>query len=154
DSAPVAVWVTRLDRKRSFVNRPYVEFLNVSYEEALEFDWRAIIHPDDVGRIITESIAGEASLKPFTLEGRYRRWDGAWRWLHSVSQPRWDVQGNHIGFIGVAYDVTDMKRAEAAARDREEQLAAFISQSTAGFGQVDLEGRFTLVNDRFCEIAG
>ena len=26
DSAPVAVWVTRLDRRRSFVNRAYVEF--------------------------------------------------------------------------------------------------------------------------------
>ena len=35
-----------------------------------------------------------------------------------------------------------------------EQLAAFVSQTTAGLGQVDLDGRFTLVNDRFCEITG
>ena len=38
-------------------------------------------------------------------------------------------------------------------REREEQLSAFVSQTTAGFAQVDLEGRFTLVNQRFCEIA-
>ena len=31
------------------------------------------IHPDDVERIVAESIAGEARGKPFTLEGRYRR---------------------------------------------------------------------------------
>ena len=43
DSAPVAVWVTRLNRQRSFVNRAYVEFLGVPYEEALAFDWRNII---------------------------------------------------------------------------------------------------------------
>ena len=101
DSAPVAVWVTRLDRKRSFVNRAYVEFLAVSYEEALDFDWRAIIHPDDAVRLLRESIAGEASLQTFELEGRYRRADGAWRWLHSTSQPRWDARGRHIGFIGL-----------------------------------------------------
>lgn len=154
DSAPVAVWVTRLDRRRSFVNRAYVEFLDVSYQEALEFDWRTIIHPADAQRILSESIAGEASLQTFQLEGRYRRKDGRWRWLHSTSQPRWDAEGRHIGFIGVAHDITEAKEAELSLREREAQLSAFINQATAGFGQVDLEGRFTLVNDRFCEIAG
>jgi PAS domain S-box-containing protein len=154
DSAPVAVWVTRLDRTRSFVNRAYREFLGVSYEEALAFDWRQIIHPDDAAQILSQSIAGEARLETFDLEGRYRNARGEWRWLHSTSSPRWDAQGRHIGFIGVAHDVTEAKEAELSLREREAQLSAFITQSTAGFAQVDLEGRFTLVNDRFCEIAG
>jgi PAS domain S-box-containing protein len=154
DSAPVAVWVTRLDRRRSFVNRAYVEFLGLSYDEALEFDWRAIIHPQDAARLLAQSVAGEASLKTFELEGRYRSHTGEWRWLHSTSSPRWDAQGHHIGFIGVAHDITEAKEAELSLREREAQLSAFISQATAGFGQVDLDGRFTLVNDRFCEIAG
>ncbi|NML06290.1 PAS domain S-box protein [Sphingomonas sp. G-3-2-10] len=154
DSAPVAVWVTRLNRQRSFVNRAYVEFLGVPYDEALVFDWRAIIHPEDAMRLLQESIAGEASLETFSLEGRYRRHDGEWRWLNSTSSPRRDAEGRHIGFIGVAHDVTEAKEAELALRDREAQLSAYISQSTAGFAQVDLDGRFTLVNDRFCEIAG
>lgn len=154
DSAPVAVWVTRLNRQRSFVNRAYVEFLGVPYDEALTFDWRNIIHPDDAVRLLEESIAGEASLQPFSLIGRYRRADGSWRWLHSTSSPRWDAEGRHVGFIGTAHDVTEAKEAELALRDREAELSAYISQSTAGFAQVDLDGRFTLVNDRFCEIAG
>ncbi|WP_137863526.1 MULTISPECIES: PAS domain S-box protein [unclassified Sphingomonas] len=154
DSAPVAVWVTRLDRRRSFVNRAYVAFLGVSYEEALDFDWRRIIHPDDAAQVLAQSVAGEASLDAFELEGRYRNVHGEWRWLHSTSQPRRDAQGRHIGFIGVAHDVTEAKTAELALREREAQLSAFINQTTAGFGQVDLEGRFTLVNERFCEIAG
>ncbi|RYD47002.1 MAG: PAS domain S-box protein, partial [Sphingomonadales bacterium] len=121
DSAPVAVWVTRLDRQRSFVNRAYVEFLGVSYDEALAFDWREIIHPADGARLLTESIAGEARLETFQLEGRYRRADGVWRWLNSTSQPRWNAAGEHIGFIGVAHDVTEAKHAELALRDREAQ---------------------------------
>lgn len=154
DSAPVPIWVTRLDRKRSFVNKAYVDFLGVSYAEAVDFDWRAILHPDDVERITAESVAGEASLKTFSLEARYRRWDREWRWIHSVSQPRWDANGRHVGFIGVAHDITEAKSAEQELREREALLSAFVNQATAGFGQVDLDGRFTLVNDRFCEIAG
>jgi len=154
DSAPVPIWVTRLDRHRAFVNRAYVEFLNLSYQEAVDYDWRNILHPDDAARIVQESIAGEASLEQFSLVARYRRHDGEWRWLHSVSQPRWDASGAHIGFIGVAHDITEAKQAEHELRQREEQLAAFINQTTAGFGQVDPTGRFTLVNDRFCEITG
>ena len=154
DSAPVLIWVTALDRRRTFVNRAYLEFGGLSFDEALAFDWRAIIHPDDIERILSESAAGEASLATFGLTARYRRADGAWRWLHSVSQPRWDGEGGHIGFIGVAHDVTDAKAAELDLIEREEQLSAFVNQTMAGFSQVDLDGRFTLVNDRFCEITG
>jgi PAS domain S-box-containing protein len=154
DSAPVPIWVTGLDRKRTFVNRAYVDFLGCSYGEAVDFDWRNIIHPDDAANILQQSMDGEASLKPFTLVGRYRRGDGEWRWLSSISNPSRDADGNHIGFIGVAHDITDSKTAEFAVREREAQLSAFINQSTAGFAQVDLDGRFTLLNDRFCEICG
>src|ERR1700759_5521887 len=79
DSAPVPIWVTRLDRKRGFVNRAYVDYLGISYDEAVDFDWRTIIPPDDAPRILAESLAGEASLEPFTLEARYRHKDGGWR---------------------------------------------------------------------------
>ncbi len=154
DSAPVPIWVTGLDRKRSFVNLAYVDFLGCSYPEAVDFDWRNIIHPDDAANILQQSIDGEASLKPFTLVGRYRRGDGEWRWLSSISNPSRNAHGEHIGFIGVAHDITDAKTAEIAIREREAQLSAFINQATAGFAQVDLDGRFTLLNDRFCEICG
>lgn len=154
DSAPVPMWVTRLDRKRSFVNRAYTDFLGVSYEQAVDFDWRQIIHPEDMAQVLAQSIAGESSLKPFSLFGRYKRFDGEWRWLHSISHPRWDADGEHTGFIGVAHDITEAKEAQVALADREEQLSAFVNQTMAGFAQVDLEGVFTLVNDRFCEIAG
>jgi PAS domain S-box-containing protein len=131
DSAPVPMWVTRLDRKRAFVNRAYAEFLGVSYEEAIDFDWRSRIHPDDVDRIVRESLAGEATLAPFTLEGRYRNGAGEWRWLRSESQPRWGPDGEHEGFIGVAFDITASKQAEAALREVNETLEGRVAARTA-----------------------
>ena len=131
NSAPVPMWVTRLDRKRAFANQAYVDFLGLDYDEALAFDWRKVLHPDDVERIVKESVAGEASLKPFVLEARYRRSDRRWRWMRSESQPRWDPAGKHIGFIGVAHDVTVAKEAEYELRRLNETLEQRIKERTS-----------------------
>ncbi len=129
DSAPAMMWVTRLDRTRDFVNDAYAEFSGLSREEARLLDWRTRIHPDDVERVIAESVAGEASLKPFTLEARYLRHDGEWRWLRSVSQPRLGPDGQLSGFIGVATDITLAKEAEEALKKQVADRTAELSHA-------------------------
>ena len=116
--------------QRSFVNRAYVEFLGISYQEAVDFDWRTVIHPDDAAGLLAESVAGEASLETFELVARYRS-GGQWRWIRSVSQPRWGPQGEHAGFIGVAHDITELKLAEAALREVNETLERRVAERTA-----------------------
>jgi PAS domain S-box-containing protein len=130
DSAPVPMWVSRLDGLRQFVNRAYHEFLGVPYAAALTFDWRKALHSDDLERILGEQRAGEGSLKPFALEARFRRQDGQWRWLRSESQPRWGPDGEHIGFIGVAHDITASKDAERALTEVNETLERRIEDRT------------------------
>jgi PAS domain S-box-containing protein len=113
---------------------------------------------------VEESIAGEASLKPFVLEARYRRADGELRWIRSESQPRWDPAGRHIGFIGVAHDITIAKQAEidlrsvnddleslvaqrtAQLRSRESQLRAILETTNQHQDLLDLEGRVVYAN--------
>ncbi|HEY0114994.1 MAG TPA: PAS domain-containing protein [Allosphingosinicella sp.] len=131
DSAPVPMWVSNPDRTRSFVNKAYVEFLGLDYEAAAKLDWRTILHPDDHDRIVAESIAGEASLQPFTLEARYRGRDGDWRWIRSTSQPRWGPNNSVNGFIGVAHDVTEAKQAEVVLRESNETLERRVEERTA-----------------------
>ena len=130
NSAPVPMWVSNLDGTRSFANQAYLQFLGVDYQQAVVFDWRQILHADDQSRIVQESVAGEASLKPFVLEARYRRADGAWRWMRSESQPRWDAQARHAGFIGVAHDITAAKQAESELRRLNETLEHRINERT------------------------
>jgi PAS domain S-box-containing protein len=131
DSAPVPIWVSRLDGHREFVNLAYVDFLGVSVAEALVFDWRKALHPDDLTRILQEQRAGEGSRRPFALEARYRRADGQWRWLRSESQPRWSPTGEHSGFIGVAHDLTESKEAERKLTQLNETLERRIEDRTA-----------------------
>jgi PAS domain S-box-containing protein len=130
NSAPVPMWVSTLVGTRAFANQAYLDFLGVGYEDALVFDWRKILHPEDLPRILKEQVAGESSLKPFTLEARYRRADGEWRWMRSESQPRWDPTGKHIGFIGVAHDITTAKLAEIELRHLNESLSVQVARRT------------------------
>jgi PAS domain S-box-containing protein len=131
DSAPVPMWVTRLDRQRSFVNVAYAEFIGTSYDEALTYDWRHRIHPEDAAGLVADSVAGEATLKPFVLEARYLRHDGEWRWLRSESQPRWGASGEHVGFIGVAHDITEAKEAQRRLLQLNEELEKRVAERTA-----------------------
>jgi len=131
DSAPILMWVTRTDGKREFANRTYVDFLGEGFETALEFDWRKVLHPDDIARILQEQVAGEASRRPFTLQARFLRHDGEYRWIRSVSQPRWGPDGGFAGFIGVGYDITDAKQAEDDLKRINDLLAERVQAALA-----------------------
>ncbi|WP_304167427.1 PAS domain-containing sensor histidine kinase [Phenylobacterium aquaticum] len=129
DSAPVLMWVSRPGGQREFVNQAYVDYLGVPYEQAVDFDWRERLDPEDLPRILKEQVAGEAARQLFTLEARYQRFDGAWRWIRSFSQPRRGPDGGFEGFIGIAFDVTDAKRAETDLKQINELLATRVREA-------------------------
>ena len=131
DSAPALLWVSRTDGRREFVNQAYVDYLGVPYEQALEFDWRDALHPEDLPRVLKEQVAGEASRKPFRLEARYRRKTGEWCWIRSVSQPRYGPDGTFAGFVGIGIDITDAKDAEHDLQDINELLAERVNAALA-----------------------
>jgi PAS domain S-box-containing protein len=165
NSAPVPIWVSKLNGERAFANQAYLDFLGLSYDEALVFDWRKILHPEDLPRILKEQVAGEASRKPFALEARYRRADGPWRWIRSESQPRWDATGQHIGFIGVAHDITAAKQAESELRRLNETLSVQVARRTRERDRIwnvsqdlllvlDQQGRWISVNPAWSTVLG
>ena len=118
DSAPVPMWVTRLDRTRDFVNQAYVDLLGVDREEARRVRWMDRIHPEDKAGMIAETLAGEASGAAFAIEARFELHPGAgdWRWMRAVSQPRLGPGGERVGYIGVSTDLTFAKESELELR--------------------------------------
>ena len=139
NDAPVLIWVTGQDRTREFVNQAYIQFMGIEDAATLNTDWREFIHPDDRDRIVADSVAGEATGQPFSLEGRYRRQDGAWRWLKSFSRPRLDAQGQVQGFVGVAFDVTDAKQAEVDLKRINELLEDRVGRALLDKAQAEAD---------------
>ena len=153
DTAPVLIWVTRQDRERAFVNQAYVEFFGADYEAARAADWRSVLHPDDQERILRESLAGEATGQPFSMEARYRRHDGEWRWLKSFSRPR--LTGAEVaGFVGVAFDVTDMREAQAQLTESEVRFRTVADSAPALIWMTDAATRIVFANRRYRVFCG
>ena len=110
----------------------------VRSEEARTLDWRTRIHPDDVDRIVAESIAGEASLQRFTLEGAVqalrRRISLAAQRVAAALRRR---TGSWSGSSASASDITLAKEAELELRrEVEERTAQLAPSSEAQFRAV------------------
>ena len=131
DTAPVLIWVTQQDRSRAFVNQAYVAYSGGDYEQARRLDWREILHPDDQARVLEESMAGEATGQPFSMEARYRRHDGEYRWLKSFSRPRLGANDEVLGFVGVAFDVTEARQAGDDLKRINELLEERVGEALA-----------------------
>jgi PAS domain S-box-containing protein len=147
NNAPIPMWVTKFDGDRLFVNRAYADFFGVGYEEALKLDWRARVHPEDASRLLNaeelRNLQGDVA-NPFVQEMRVERVPGDWRWIKAVSQPRLDERGEHVGFIGVAHDVTIAKQAEVELRRINENLEQRIQERTHQLQARELQMRTIL----------
>lgn len=58
------------------------------------------------------------------------------------------------GVVFTFLDITVRKAAEEALRESEAQFRTIVSQAAGGVAHLDLEGRLTLVNPRYCEMHG
>ena len=131
NSAPALMWVTRLDRVRDFVNDAYVEF--VGAERPTKRADARLARPDPSRRRRAdrrrEHRRGGDRCSPSRSRGRYRRGDGEYRWLRTVSQPRFGPDGELIGFIGVATDITLAKEAELELRRQVDEQTRELALS-------------------------
>lgn len=113
---------------------------------------------------VRELVRGETGV--VVAEFRIRSRDGSFLVMEStVKLTRSTAPGRKASLSIVSRDITRLKRARAqlerevalrtsALYETEARLSAIFQQSPCGIAQVDLNGHFIFVTDRFCEIVG
>ncbi len=116
NSAPVVIWMTGPDTLCTFVNQTYLNFTGRTVERELGNGWTECIHSDDLKHCLDVYRSAFDLHNEFEMEYRVRRNDGEYRWLFAKGVPRRALNGDFLGYIGTAIDITDRKRVEEANR--------------------------------------
>ncbi|WP_119292117.1 PAS domain-containing protein [Azohydromonas sediminis] len=78
----------------------------------------ALVHPDDLPRVQGLYARADVAQLPTQVEFRVRWPDGSWHWLASRSVLVPAAEGRGARRIGINWDVTEVKTAEAALREK------------------------------------
>ena len=152
DFCPAALSATDEDGKLIFHNKRYREVMRYSKEEMDGIDTRRFwFDLDQRQRImdILHSPGGKVRDQEVLLKTR----DGEpVSFLLSYTQVA--SQGDPVSFIGASrvawlYDITELRRVEAACRASEQHLADAIESISEGFALFDAEDRLVTCNSRY-----
>src|SRR5271163_1079783 len=122
DTIPTLAWSARPDGSAEFFNQRWLDYTGLSAKQALDSGWLVAIHPDDRPRILETFREALNSGKPYEVEGRFRRFDGEFRWFLFRGSPLRDRSGKVAKWYGTNTDLEERKRAEDALRASEASL--------------------------------
>ncbi|WP_280150991.1 PAS domain-containing protein [Piscinibacter sp. XHJ-5] len=134
DLGNIAIWRQDLRTNRMHYNYRAYQVLDIPPRpEGLSLEEvRAMIHPDDLPRVIAAAHTALASDRPVDMEARYRRSDGTWRYVLTRRMLRRDAKGEPLEFVGVALDVTEQVDKSRRANELAQRLE--IATHSAGLG--------------------
>src|SRR6266446_6145127 len=122
DTIPTLAWCSLPDGTGEFWNRRWHEYTGLSLKVVRGWGWQKAIHPEDLKEITDKWLGFLAAGQAGEVEGRLRRFDGAYRWFLFRAEPLRDESGNIVNWYGTDTDIEDLKRAEAKLRQDEEEL--------------------------------
>jgi PAS domain S-box-containing protein len=122
DLAPMHIAVLGPDRSRLSINQAALEYYGLTLEEWRNSAPGSFFHPDDLGRMRSETESKFLSRSPHETEGRLKRKDGEYRWFLFRYSAVPDEQGRITRWYLAATDIDDRKQAEGKLRHNEANL--------------------------------
>ena len=110
-----------------------MDFTGQTAEEMLGDGWTKVVHPDDLEAVAAQWRTAIGRSEPFWSEHRIRRHDGEWRWMRVQAAPVRDAAGEIVEWFGSNTDIDDLKQAELALRESQQQLALALEAGQLGF---------------------
>jgi PAS domain S-box-containing protein len=117
DAIPQLVWITRPDGYHLYYNRRWFEYTGLDLEATRGAGWNDVLHPDDRERAWARWKHSLDTGEPYSIEYRFRRRDGAFRWFLGQALAQRGEDGSIEGWFGTCTDIHD-QRETAAERDR------------------------------------
>jgi PAS domain S-box-containing protein len=112
-------------------------------------DFAGLLHPDDVepnSKAVRDALSGE---KPYDIECRIVRPDGAVTWVHVLGEVLFDSSGQPSRMVGTTQDITARKLAEEETVQARAYLESSLESIPDGVLLLDEQARFRYVNPTY-----
>ncbi|HVU64668.1 MAG TPA: ABC transporter substrate binding protein [Phycisphaerales bacterium] len=153
DTLPVYISYVDADERYRWVNRRYEEWFRCPREQIIGRRISDLFPPEvyaEAREHIARAMAGERVRFTSHLTSPHGK-----RQVRDVMfLPRRGPRGENLGFFVLVNDVTAQREAEEEARESVRRFRSVFENAGAGIGLTGPDGRFILVNDRFCSMTG
>ena len=120
----------------------------------MDWGWKTAIHPEDLPRVLEAFQEYVNSAMPFEVEGRFRRFDGEYRWFLFRGNPLCDESGEVVKWYGTNTDLEDRKRAENALLTSEHNLSVMIDSLPGLITAMNAAGELEFANQQILDFFG
>ena len=127
DSGQALIWTSGVDKKCSYFNLPWLNFTGRTLEQELGDGWTEGVHPDDLQQCFEIYAGAFDRREKFSMEYRLRHAGGEYRWIQDNGTPRYNSNGEFIGYIGHCLDINERKLADVRILQAN-RVYAVISQ--------------------------
>lgn len=154
DLIPAMVWYKDTQNRILRANRRAAESINKTVRE-LEGKSTYDLYPEEAEKYHQDDLAVIASGKAkLGIVELYETSPGDKHWVQTDKVPYRDAQGNVVGVLVFAQDITERLQAEAALQESEHQYRLLMEEASDAIVAVDMGGYFRLVNAKACELFG
>ncbi len=150
DNSPLGIFHYNTKGTIIEVNEKIAEFFDLEKEDLVGQNMLTISQDETVLESIRASLSGKAGY----FEGDYQTILKNVRIpIRVFFSPIFDPDGNQVGGLGIAEDMSDWRRAEQALVQSEEKFRILSEKSIAGIN-ISQDGVFKYVNPRMTELFG
>jgi two-component system, cell cycle sensor histidine kinase and response regulator CckA len=153
EAAPGFLWVVDGSGRFVYVNRTWEEYTGSTLHELNEVGWEEFNHPAEVARVQELWQTAVDREEQFEMDLRYRRWDGAYRWMLARVVPLRGPAGVE-GWVGTSVDIHELKLAQEELRAREEELEDFLENASVAIHWAGPDGTILRANRAELDLLG
>ena len=153
ETAPLMIWMSGPDARRTYFNRRWLEMTGRRADEDLSESWADSVHPNDRRLAVDTYHAAVSERRAFTLDYRLRRWDGDDRWVLDHGVPRIDETGDFTGYVGSVIDITALNTALRAVLESTALRSAIFGSLYGQVAAIDRDGAIIAVNHSWTRFA-
>ena len=114
EAIPQIVWSTDAQGRHDYFNSRWCEFTGIGADRITPDLWKELVHPDDGARVAAAWQECLATGATYDIDYRFRRHDGAYRWLRVIAMPMRGCDGQILRWYGTSTDIEDAKQLDAS----------------------------------------